>query len=111
YLIDNKSINYNDKELYFYNSNIWLEKYVSQKLEDKRLYNFEMKILNYDNNLSINKIIQKEEKINNDQKLTVEEQIKIYLKENKELNKRERKILELFTRSKCYTDSEIQEIC
>ena len=41
---------------------------------------------------------------------SVKEQIEYYL-ENQELNKRERKILELFLNASSYTDSEIQEIC
>ena len=41
---------------------------------------------------------------------SVKEQIEYYL-ESQKLNKRERKILELFLNASSYTDSEIQEIC
>ena len=42
--------------------------------------------------------------------ISVKEQIKHYI-ENNNLNKKEKKILELFLRASSYTDSEIQEIC
>ena len=110
YLIYNKKIDYNDNELDFYNSNVWLEKYISRKLEDKRLYNFEMEILNYSNNLTKDNAREKEENINIEE-LTVQERIGIYLDNNKSLRKRERKILELFTSATSYTEADIQEIC
>ncbi|SHD77392.1 hypothetical protein [Schnuerera ultunensis] len=110
YLIYNKKINYNDNEHYFYNLNVWLEKYISRKLEEKRLYNFEMQILNYSNDPTKDNAREKEESINIEG-LTVQERIEMYLDNNKSLGKRERKILELFTRATSYTEADIQEIC
>ena len=42
--------------------------------------------------------------------ISVKEQIKNYI-ENNNLNKKEKKVLELFLKASSYTDSEIQEIC
>lgn len=73
-------------------------------VEDKRIEGEQLSIIDFGISDSQTKGKQKEIP------KSVKEQIEIYIK-NEALNKRERKILELFLKASSYTDSEIQEIC